>query len=586
MMVVKGDRSSDQSNDARIKDYLNDKLRFSADLNSLDELIADVETQRAQLQSQLDDAVKDFDLARQAAEGGPSPLAARIEEFHQLQESIDRRNEIAASSDAPAQAVARLKKPIEQVEKITLGIEYLRLIQNVCNMRDETKRLFANDRSAALAKYTELKDLTVYLRSLEAGDGLHLVDHVETTTAQLWGEMRESLSAELEGVLNKNKWPKVDPELEMDEDWMSAFEQLIDLQLPEMLHARDTTILLPIEIMSRIFVSEFRFHFLSDKKTSDPRAVASHCFPWFIALIEKWQNFFHDNLFHLLIAKFETTPMAKNANYVDPVCALVMAMLPVMREKIWDVITRASQKPAILSTIIPELVIFDETIRTKFRYDGGDAENGWPGLTSEVLDKHFEEWFQAQREFAMKRFRAFLNAEDAHRIDYDHAVEGKMKPTFAAVRIMELLGQVTKQYEPLRKHPQKVRFLLDIQIDILDAYHERLRDSLEAYQSATSKFGRRLHSVTSEQIAALEGTGALETLSKVIGSSDYVVNTLKDWDDEDVSSIHVQRASSETDCLDSFSSPCGMKCSRAKLRKVVLRLPTLVMRMPGSRTLL
>lgn len=127
-----------------------------------------------------------------------------------------------------------------------------------------------------------------------------------------------------------------------------------------------------------------------------------------------------------------------------------------------------------------------------------------------------------------------MESQDARKIDFDYAVQGKMKPTYAAVRITDLLRSITTQYDRLRKFKHKIRFLIGIQLDILDAYHDRLRGSLEAYQSITSTIGRTLHGVSKEQLAAMEGTGGLETLCKVIGSADHVANTLTEWSDEEV----------------------------------------------------
>ncbi|CRK44721.1 hypothetical protein BN1723_019545, partial [Verticillium longisporum] len=127
-----------------------------------------------------------------------------------------------------------------------------------------------------------------------------------------------------------------------------------------------------------------------------------------------------------------------------------------------------------------------------------------------------------------------MAAPDARNIDYDYTGSGKTKPTHGATRVTDLLRSITAQYERAGNFKHKMRFLIGIQLDILDDFHDRLRGSLEAYQSITSAVGRTLHGVTKEQLAALEGTGALETLCKVYGSSDHVVNTLKDWSNEDL----------------------------------------------------
>lgn len=521
--------------DSRVEDYLDDKFQSTTDLDTLDELLANVELQRHQLQSQLDNAVKELDEARRTADGRQGSLAARIEDFQKLQHSIDVRVQIAAASDAPSRAIARLQAPMKKLQTVELAQKYLSLLQDVEALRTEARSHLPGSPTAALEPYHKLKDLSLKLRDLSGNEALHLVDHVERVTEALWTEMKNTMSAELEAVLEKRKWPNVDTQSEMDEEWIACLEKLIDLQMPEITHSTTAVPLLPFDVMTRIFVAEFRFHFLSNKPTSKPQSIVTHCFPWFISTIEKWEGFFRDNLSHLLGYKFADSAAADRTVYIDPVCAFITSMLPVLREKVHAVAQDAIANPSFLSGFISNVLIFDDTIRSRFGYDGGDAENGWDGLAAGVLQEHFDSWFQAERKFALERFETIMESQDARKIDYDYAAPGRMKPTFAAVRITDLLRSVTTQYERLRKFKHKIRFLIDIQVDILDAYHDRLRGSLEAYQAITSTLGRTLHGVTKEQQVALEGTGALETLCKVVGSADHVSNTLSEWSDEEVS---------------------------------------------------
>jgi hypothetical protein len=519
--------------EVRLEDYLDDKFQSTTDLDSLDELLANVELQRNQLQSQLDDAVKQLDEARRTTEDRQESLLAQIDDFQKLQESIDIRVKIAADSDAPNRAIARLQKPMQKLQAVDLAQKYLALLQDVEKLRQEARSHLPGSPKAALEPYTKLKEIALRMRSLSENEGLHLIDYVEKVVESLWDEMKQTMSAELEAVLNKRDWPKVDPSSEMDDEWIASIEKLIDLQMPEILHSQVAVPLLPVDVMTKIFVAEFRFHFLSDKPTSSPQALATHCYPWFIARIEQWEDFFRDNLAHLLAAKFRDTSAATKTAYVDPVCALVTSLLPVMKEKVHEVAQGALKDPAFLSGFISKLLTFDENIRSRFNYVGNDSEGGWEGLADGILAEHFDTWFQAERTFALERFETIMESQDARKIDYDYAPSGKMKPTYAAVRITDLLRSVTAQYERLRKFKQKIRFLIDIQLDILDAYHDRLRGSLEAYQSITSTVGRALHGATKEQLAAVEGTGALETLCKVIGSADHIANTLTEWSDEE-----------------------------------------------------
>ncbi|KAI1438131.1 RINT-1 family protein [Xylaria sp. CBS 124048] len=523
--------------DIRLEDYLDDKLQSTTDFENLDSLIANVEIQRSQLQTQVDDAVRELEDARRSADGRMGALAQSIEEFQALQQSIDVRLHIVANSSAPDEAIKRLEGPMSQLQKVELAYQYLSLLQDVENMRRETHSYLPHNPTAALEPYTRLKQLCSRLRELQGpadGAAIHLVEYVETTTENLWAEMKNIMSQEMEDVLRKRDWPHgVDVNSEMDPEWLQCFTKLVDLQLPEVIYSQSAVVLLPFEVMAKVFAQWFRFQFMGNNATSTPQSFGTFCIPQFISLIDKWEGFFRENVGHILFSQFRDTCVGEQSIYVDPACALITAMLPVMREKIDTVLEEALGNPQFLSGVMIQIMNLDDELRSRFDYDGGNQDDGWSGLASEVLEKHFDVWLSAEKEFALERFRGILNSADARNIDYDYSAPGKMKPTYGAVRVTDLLRSVTSQYQRVRKFSHKLRFLIDIQLEILDEYHNCLKDSLEAYYSITSTIGRTLHGVTREQEAALEGTGALESLCKVVGSSDHIIATLRDWSNEE-----------------------------------------------------
>ncbi|KAK4098701.1 hypothetical protein N658DRAFT_499155 [Parathielavia hyrcaniae] len=521
--------------DIRVEDYLDDKLQSTTDFEQLDTLVSSVEHQRSQLQSQLDHATRELDEARRSSADRSAALAAQMADFDALQQSIDVRLRIIAQSDAPDDAIRRLEPPMRHLHKVDLAYRYLLLLHDVDALRRAARSHLPRHPKAALEPYTRLKQLALRLAELQQqadGAAVHLVRHVESAVETLWDDMKRTMWDELEAVLAKRGWPSVDPDADADEEWLQCFEKLVDLQAPEVLYSPATVSLLPVDVMAQIFVKEFRFHFLSDKPTSSPQALTAHCFPWFLALVEKWEDFFRDNFGPVLAAKFGDTPVARRMVYMDPVCAFIASMLPVMREKIAMTLAETAGDTVFLSSLLSQLMTFDERLRAGFAYDDGDADEGWGGLTSEVLSEHFRPWLEAEKKFALERYQAIMAAPDARSIDYDFAATGKTKPTFAATRVTDLLRSVTTQYERVRRFSHKLRFLIDIQLAILDEYHDHLRGTLEAYLSITSTVGRAF-GVTKEQLAALEGTGALETLCKVYGSADHVVSTLRDWSNEE-----------------------------------------------------
>ncbi|KAI0006733.1 RINT-1 family protein [Xylariaceae sp. FL0662B] len=530
-------RSHSMEPDIRLEDYLDDKLQSTTDFENLDSLLANVELQRSQLQAQLDDATRELQDARQSAQDRQGGLARSIDEFERLQQSIDTRLRLVAESNAPDEAIRRLEGPMKQLHKVELAYQYVSLLQDVENLRLEARSHLPQSPKAALQPYSHLKKLTLRLRELQGpadGAATHLVNYVEQITENLWHEMKNTMSKEMEGVLKKRNWPQgVDTNAEMDSEWLQCFEKLIDLQAPEILYSEDVVPLLPFEVAAKPFIQWFRFQFMGSNATSTPQSFGTFCIPQFLSLIEKWEGFFRENVGYVLASRFQETRVRDMSVYVDPACALITALLPVMREKINTVVQHGLKNSQFLSSLMVQLMNLDDELRSRFNYDGGDPERGWSGLTSEVLEKHFDDWFKAEKDFALERYHGIMNSPDARIIDYDHSGSGKMKPTFGAVRVTDLLKSVTSQYERVRRFSHKLRFLIGIQLDILDDYHDRLKDSLDAYYTINSTIGRTLHGVTKEQAAALEGTGAFETLCKVLGSTDHIIVTLKDWSNEE-----------------------------------------------------
>ncbi|KKA26986.1 hypothetical protein TD95_000520 [Thielaviopsis punctulata] len=521
--------------DTRIADYLDDKLQSYDDFESLTELLATVEEQRNQLQEQLDTTIADLDRARAVQEFSNANLDIKINEFRVLQKSVDERVATATTAAAPTEAIQRLQEPLRKIQAVELAQSYLELLQDAHELKKLALEKVAEDPKGALAPYGELKALAEKVRLLHGTAdeaAIHLLGYIETMATELWAEMKATIASQLEAILTARKWPMVDPESEIDDEWLICIDKVLDLQSVEIHDSSTTVSLLPFDVMAKVFISEFKYHFMSDKPTSAAQATTAHCFPWFLATIERWEDFFRNNLGHLMAAKVKDTPTAQNMAYVDPGCALVRAMLPIMKEKVMAVLNEAGDNPAFLSSFIVALMDLDDSIRTKFSYDDGSL-GGWAGLTTEILERWFDSWFTAEKRFAMERLKAILEAPDSKTIDYDYGGAGKTKPAKASIKVTDLLRNITGQYRRLRKFNHKIKFLIGIQLDIMDEYHDYLRSGLELYKVVTSTVGRTLHGVSKEQAAALEGTGGMESLCKVYGSCDHIISTLKDWSNEE-----------------------------------------------------
>ena len=136
---------------------------------------------------------------------------------------------------------------------------------------------------------------------------------------------------------------------------------------------------------------------------------------------------------------------------------------------------------------------------------------------------------------ALSRYESILSAPDARKLDTDSVSSVDTKPTNATVRVNDLLEAVTEIYRPLTSFSQRLRFFINIQLDIFDAYHRRLSDALQAYNISTSAVARRIHGSAPQNNEAkedLKGVSALESLMRVYGSADFLESKMADWSDD------------------------------------------------------
>lgn len=406
------------------------------------------------------------------------------------------------------------------------------MLQEVDNLAEEAKAFLPGRPKEALKPYAKLKELSLSLRHLQVAAeeaAGHLVTYVEKRADALWEEMNQIMLDDFDSILKKSNWPASSKKC--DAEWISSFEKLLELQTPEVLDAKQPVVLLPMTALTKPFVQQFRYHFMG-KKATNSELHPDYFLQWIINLVESREAFLIDNVGPILVSHFSNTKLSANAIYVDPVAAFITALLPVMREKINTLMQIINRQPSAMSNFMLSLMKFDDDIRETYGYDGGDAKNGWKGLTWEVLDVWFLRWLTVEKEFVLERYQDIIKSKDSFKIDYDSTGPKRTKPTYGAPKVTDLIGNITKNYQSLKNFSFKLRFLIDIQLAILDEYHNLLKDSLDAYMAMTSTVGRALHGVTKEQQAQVQGTGGLESLCKVYGSSEHVINVLHDWSNE------------------------------------------------------
>ena len=200
----------------------------------------------------------------------------------QTQEYNRQYNKVSASllnvieAETPAGAARRLQGPMEKLRRVELARSYVELLKEVDDLKNEARSHLPAHPKEALKPYTRLKGLSISLGILQGnaeGAAIHLVTYVQTTTEQVWVQMKKIMSDEFESVLQSSKWPALDVEPSME--WIDCFGRLLVLQTPEIIAAREPLVLLPIDVLAKHFILEFRYHFFTNNATSRPNLVSS-----------------------------------------------------------------------------------------------------------------------------------------------------------------------------------------------------------------------------------------------------------------------------------------------------------------------
>ncbi|KKA20272.1 RINT-1 family protein [Rasamsonia emersonii CBS 393.64] len=518
---------------ARVEDYLNDKIQSSADLESLDSLLSNLRAQHELQQRQLVEAQEALAKATKASNDHAEAVRKQVEAFNQQQADIDRRLKILTQSETSDEAVRIFESSMEKLRRLDIAKGYLDLLQEV-----EAPR-------TALSPYTRLKNIASSLKDAQfAAEGAapHLVDHTEKLASALREQLRKDFSSRLQRALEKMKWPGKDLVLtdSLIEEWAESVELLLDLQEPELeprtpassIQAKDPPVLFPLEVMVHPLELRFKYHFSGAKPTNrldKPEYFLSHISD----LISTYAGFITTYMQPIFDKRADTAGSDLEWNFLSALNAFIIALLPMLRQKISTFVPQVVNNPPLLSHFIHELMNFDTDIRDTWNYlpDPYSSEN-WKGLTWEVLTKQgwFDRWLQVEKDFALSRYKDIIDTADSGQIDYDGVEPNVTKPTKAAIRVNDLLETITDRYRPLSSFSQKLRFLIDIQITIFDQFHERLHSGLEAYLAMTSTIGRTVQG--SDAQTSLEGVAGLERLCRIFGSAEYLEKKMQDWSDD------------------------------------------------------
>ncbi|KAG0044363.1 hypothetical protein BGZ83_010423, partial [Gryganskiella cystojenkinii] len=224
----------------------------------------------------------------------------------------------------------------------------------------------------------------------------------------------------------------------------------------------------------------------------------------------------------------------------------IRLLLAAVERKIALSVLAMLSSPEILSHFIHEILKFDRTLREQELYQPPGQTTEWQGTVQVFLGNRawLKTWLRVEKDFAVARYTQIVEDADAWRPAYEDIAEKDIIiPTKSAEMVMDLLEIITERYRPLPVLEHRT-FLLDIQLDILIAYHRHIRDLVDQFESLTYSFVRVLPGAATTEELNTMGIEGLRNLCQWMASAEYISLTLKDWG-EDVFFLELYKEISE-----------------------------------------
>jgi hypothetical protein len=173
------------------------------------------------------------------------------------------------------------------------------------------------------------------------------------------------------------------------------------------------------------------------------------------------------------------------------------------------------------------------------------------GVSSVILcqKEWFDAWLEGEKKFAEDQYLEIISSSDAWVIvddDSNDSDEHKLsrsmaevKATNSARRIKALVEQVTDRYSPLPSFAHRTRFLIHVQLPILEQYYSRISSSLDAFETLSSALVRAVPGALGVEGAKTDScklTGGVEgsqRLCKAFLSARYVESAMQRWGEDE-----------------------------------------------------
>lgn len=565
--------------------YLNASFPSVDSLSGLSEVASTSESNAQALQHDLSESQSRVDIllaqTRSSAQSLSSQAAQFADQYHELQDDLGQLSEQLLSMNSGADRPPTLLEDIEashrKLAELQTIKEYVQVIRHSLELREAAVAQM-RDRNRATAigqpsvtQFARLQDfvsqVTAACSATEEGpanQALHLVTMLNDLLERTWADIKHVLFETLTEASEKMQWPSAVNYASVSVEERGAFEKafvdLINLQLqgdnlhkstnPKGSRPLASQSPYPLEALLRPIALRFKYHFDSTRQTNKLDKPE-----WFFTHILNTAHDHRSFMQTIIQRLFQSTKYKQ----IDAWQEFIVLLLTLPTRKLERTIPLILSHPPLLAHTIYQSLSFDSALLEEgFKYETtmGASQRGistWPGLSDVILGKRewFQVWLEAEQRFMEEQYQDIVTASDAWTIAHDEKedeerrLQTELKPTNSARRIKALVEQVTDRYSPLPNFGQKTRFLVAVQLPILEQYHGRIASSLTAFEGFSSALiravpgaisvslgGQADASVKVDTARLTSGPEGLSRLCKAYLSTKYVQHAMDSWGEE------------------------------------------------------
>ncbi|GAA5814535.1 hypothetical protein MFLAVUS_008032 [Mucor flavus] len=491
-------------------------------------------------------------------------------------------------SDSQAPLLDNLTTLEQNLRTVETAKGYIKALLVASELASQALQLVQTKPDQAITPYIQLVKLEKYIEQQDQYQELSA--HLKKCQMRLKQELNEVLTKNFKDSLDALAWPTpvkppYGPQLKLKlEVFEKAFCNLLILQQSSELDpskASEDDILSPISIMLEPLSLRFRFHFETSKPTNRIDKPE-----WYLTHVKNTISTHMPFLMTTIQPILETVKQyLPQKTFVKD--QFIRGLVQDVSRKLQKTMPQLLNHPSWLSHTIHQVLEFDQSLQDEFAYDG------YMELSQSVLGNYswFNAWFSAEKSFSQSRYDEIMLDGQAFDIYAEDNMEKStlethpIKRTKSAVRLINLLENITNAYKLVPNVNQRTQFLTQIQLNLLNQYRKRLTTAVDSFEAlclirSVPVPGALPDSVTGVMTATESGNtvALLNRLYRWWTSARCMTDILKDWnEDEFFINMQFELNASEKDVSSDglFTDDCqSFEQLIKRIEKIIVKVAT------------